>query len=802
MKHLPKIHPALALLLLASACGQNPAAPSGSNTVAVPSSSPLRPQATVTTRVYVDWGQTQRSVSSEQYGVGLYGGVASSVSSQPTYKTNLSYFKPGLLRFHRAQMLNDSATDIGGWVDVAGKRWDETRINAVMNDFASLNSSAYGNYKPTMLVNIPTWPSWMKTVKYTFTDGWSVDLLDPSEYDNYAAFCARLVTILKNQGRSIKYFTPTNEKDGDYYVSFANRNLPDRLDDLITIYNKAAVAMKAADPSIQVGGLEFQRGDLVAQVRRFVRGAKANLDFVAYHFYANNEPFASAGSVYNRTQDAARHGLDIVNILSEEGSSAKVFNSEFNINYAAQQDFKMTLSEGAAYDALVWIGALDNGEPSTQAWNDRDGYYGKLNNDDGINSVRVGAHNMRLFNTYMVGDRVTSTSDNPAVVTMAVKTSSQKSIALINRSSTAQTVAVNFAPAWNPPGSLGRFVVAPAPAYYYTGTLNTADLSNGNLTLEPNSVTVLNVADSQSLTSSSVELPRSGWSASASVSNAAAPPSQAIDGNLSSRWSSGATQATGQWFQLDLGSSQTFDKIVLDGNGHATDYIRRFEIYATDDPSALGTPLPTGAGVGVNGSTFGSGGGRSRLPTEITFAPVTKRYLRIVQRGSDPTWWWSVNELRIYSHALGANLLANPSFQAEGATQTPSGWSTYSPGGAFDWADYTETNLSRDGTLHGTQWIRDTAYQIATYQIKTGLTNGLYTLRAWVRSSGGQSAAYLYAKNYGGSERTAAPVGTSGWSQVTIPNINVSNGSLEIGFWSNAGAGQYLMFDDAELFRQ
>jgi len=80
----------------------------------------------------------------------------------------------------------------------------------------------------------------------------------------------------------------------------------------------------------------------------------------------------------------------------------------------------------------------------------------------------------------------------------------------------------------------------------------------------------------------------------------------------------------------------------------------------------------------------------------------------------------------------------------EGATQTPSSWSNYSPGGAFDGADYTETNLSRDGTLHATQWSRN-PYQVATYQIKSGLANGLYTFRAWARSSGGQSAAYLYS---------------------------------------------------------
>jgi hypothetical protein len=610
-------------------------------------------RAAVTANVYIDWGQAQRTITSELYGIGLYGGVAPSIATQPTYKSNLSYFKPGLVRFHYAGLTNSSAIDSRGWVDVANQTWDVARITEVMDAIDSLNTSAYGNYRPAKLVNIPSFPSWMQTNTF-IVDGRTVELLDPSEYDNYAAFCAQLVTILKNQGRNVKYFTPTNERDDAYYVPWLQAGQPDKLDELITIYNKAAVAMKAADPTIKVGGLEFARADLVDQVRRFVRGAGPNIDFLAYHFYANGDPYASNESVYNRTQDAERHGLDIVNIVRQEGLNVPVFNSEFNINYAAQQEYRQTLSEGAVYDALIFVGAIDSGQPATMGWNDRDGYYGKLNNDDGNNGVRMGAHNLRMFNEYMVGERVTSTSDNGAIVTLATRTASRKSIALINRSGTAQTVKLNFAPQWSVAGSFERYVAAPAPAYYYSGSVSYADATGPGVTVEPNSVTILSVSDSQTLVSNSVELSRNGWTASASGSYGTDLPAYALDNNLSTRWASGSAQSPGQWFQIDLGASRSFDRIVLDPDGSTRDFVRRYEVYASDDPNNFGAPLPTGAGIAVNGSSYGSGGGRAGEATTIYLAPQTRRYLRIVQRGSANDAWWGINELRLYTHSGGS----------------------------------------------------------------------------------------------------------------------------------------------------
>ncbi|WP_027483153.1 discoidin domain-containing protein [Deinococcus pimensis] len=635
-----------ALTLALAACAQSPT----TGTAARGTTGDVRALAAITANVYVDWGQTQATATKELYGVGLYGGVSANISSQSTYKSNLAYFKPGLVRFHYGGLVNSSATDERGWVDTTNKTWDTARINTVMNNIDGLNSSAYGYFRPEKMVNIPYWPSWMKTYQYT-AGGQTRTLLDPTEFDNYAAFCAQLATILKNQGRNVKYYTLTNELDDTYYVPFANAGAPDKLDELITLYNKVAVAVKQADPNAKVGGLEFARGDLVAGVRRFVTGAKANLDFLPYHFYANNDPYASNASVYNRTQDAARHGLDIVNIVKQAGLNIPVMDTEFNINYAGQQDYKMTLSQGAVYDALIWIGAIDNGQSATAAWNDRDGIFGKLNNDAN-NSIRVGAHNIQMFQNRMVGERVTSTSDTGDIVTMAVKTASAKSVAIINRSDAAQTVKVNFTSNWTTGSTFNRYVVAPDPQYYYTGTISLADLQNGNFTVQPNSVTVLSVADSQAVTSNSTELSRTGWTASASTSSSTDVPARALDNNGGTRWATGAAQTPGQWFQVDLGSAQTFDRILLDSGQSGTDFIRRYEVYVTNDPASLGSPVPTGAGIAVNGSSYGTGGGVAGQNTTITFAPRTGRYVRIVQKGccTPGSNWWGINEFRLYRH--------------------------------------------------------------------------------------------------------------------------------------------------------
>ncbi len=146
-------------------------------------------------------------------------------------------------------------------------------------------------------------------------------------------------------------------------------------------------------------------------------------------------------------------------------------------------------------------------------------------------------------------------------------------------------------------------------------------------------------------------------------------------------------------------------------------------------------------------------------------------------------------------NAQTTNLLTNPGLEA-GASQTPTGWSE---SGANVDASKSEGGNPHSGAYKGTHW-KSSAYSVNTYQTKTGLTNGTYTLRAWVMSGGGQSTAVMKAENCGGSSQTYTLPTTSVWTQITLSNVNVTNSQCTVGFSSVASANQWLNFDDVEFF--
>ncbi|MBA3709579.1 MAG: right-handed parallel beta-helix repeat-containing protein, partial [Planctomycetes bacterium] len=148
-----------------------------------------------------------------------------------------------------------------------------------------------------------------------------------------------------------------------------------------------------------------------------------------------------------------------------------------------------------------------------------------------------------------------------------------------------------------------------------------------------------------------------------------------------------------------------------------------------------------------------------------------------------------------------SGIIVNPGFEAGGVdAQAIPGWSTWGGTTGVDAnADYTESyGGAHTGSFHGTHW-RSTAYEVYTYQVVTGLPNGLYTLSAWVRGSGGQTYAWMEAKDFGGAKLTATIPATTAWTLLTIGGIQVANGQCVVGFYSRADAGQWMYFDDVTL---
>jgi hypothetical protein len=134
-------------------------------------------------------------------------------------------------------------------------------------------------------------------------------------------------------------------------------------------------------------------------------------------------------------------------------------------------------------------------------------------------------------------------------------------------------------------------------------------------------------------------LPETGWTASTSTNSTGGDvPAHAIDGNLSTRYSSDAIQASGMYFQVNMGSAQTFNQIEMNSGGSTGDYARGYNVE-----------------VSTNGTTFTSvatGTGTSS-PETVTFATQTAQYIRVVLTAGGTTSWWSIAEFTAYAASGG-----------------------------------------------------------------------------------------------------------------------------------------------------
>jgi len=169
------------------------------------------------------------------------------------------------------------------------------------------------------------------------------------------------------------------------------------------------------------------------------------------------------------------------------------------------------------------------------------------------------------------------------------------------------------------------------------GTRATVSYDSGMLAFE-NQVRVggqwlgytLPTGASLSVPTTEVTLPRTGWTVSA-ASDSGEPASNAIDGDPATRWSTGHSMQPGDAFQVDLGSRQTFNQIVLDTTASPGDFVRQYQVSVSDDGTNWSQPIATGPGSTV---------------TKILFPQVTGRFIKILNEGSSGSWW-SIHELNV-----------------------------------------------------------------------------------------------------------------------------------------------------------
>ena len=436
----------------------------------------------------VDWSAIEGTVTSLGFGVNAFQGFRPNSFNSSIYQHNMLVMKPGLIRFHNSSALQDASTP-DGLIDSAHKSWDVNKVKSAL----AASFSAFGQHQPQRMINIPTWPDWMDADR----DGF----LDRDRFDDYARLCADLVKIVNQDSHfKTKYWEITNEKDDLYFTQFHSNSgwgglkdaeSPDRLNDLIAIYNKAASAMKQVDPNIHVGGPGISRADLQPFYIPFIKGTSNRLDFFTYHFYATGSASTPDKEVFDATSKVGDYTASIVKVLKENSPSRMIpaMLDEYNISWTWEtRDPRMTNHKGVVFDALSTIEALSNGAVATLAWNEKDGIYGRM--DDQC-KLRIGGHFLKLMNQFTIGDYVlTATSNRDIINTFAVRNLGlgHRTYLSINRSNEDRQIQIKFT-GWSPTRpNLTMYMLSSSG--YIKKIVNWSDVKD-NFTMPANSVILM-----------------------------------------------------------------------------------------------------------------------------------------------------------------------------------------------------------------------------------------------------------------------------------------------------------------------
>ncbi|MDX2080280.1 MAG: hypothetical protein SFU53_05805 [Terrimicrobiaceae bacterium] len=428
-------------------------------------------------RIQVDWSTVRYQTTERLFSVAGFQAGNPEVVSRDAYRKGLEHMGIGSLRYHSAESMRDVSESPNGWLDRTNQTWAADRIR-----------TAVAGWNPPGVqksINIIGWPAWMDTDKNGY--------LDDNQTDAFAAFCAEMVRLVNTEAKlGIPYFEITNEKDGLYWIDPQRQGKPHRIDELADIYLRAARAMKKEDPGLKTGGPAAQRPDRNEPLLAWAKAVLPELDFLSVHMYASGDPADPDIHIWDRTEAMGRATRQLRKALDEMSPDRHIelHVNEYNISWTWKtREVRMTNHIGGVFDALAMVEMAEGGADVIQAWNECDGIYGKMDNE---HRLRSGAHVLHLFNRFLVGDVVASTSGRKRqVVPYAVRGKNGESILLINRTDRSRTVVLTQA---IPPIANGKILQFQVDANGFNPDGVPLTSWPATLDLSPASVTLLNVS--------------------------------------------------------------------------------------------------------------------------------------------------------------------------------------------------------------------------------------------------------------------------------------------------------------------
>src|SRR6266851_3676349 len=218
-----------------------------------------------------------------------------------------------------------------------------------------------------------------------------------------------------------------------------------------------------------------------------------------------------------------------------------------------------------------------------------------------------------------------------------------------------------------------------------------------------------------------------------SLENATFPASNAVDGNLSTRWSSAFSDP--QWLEVDLGSTQSICKVTL--NWEAA-YGKAFQIQTSNDGSTW-TPIFS--------TTTGTGG------TQTINVSGSGRYIRMFGTARGTVYGYSLFEFQVFAGTSGNTVtVTNPGSQSSTVGTAVSKQITATDSGTGQTLTFTATGLPAGLSISSSGLITGTPTTAATSTTVVTATDG-------TGASGSASFSWVVA-NPGGNIVTVTNPGT------------------------------------------
>lgn len=353
----------------------------------------------------IDWNAKVGAFPAALWGINEHESVTNG-GATPAFQKLLGGLDSPLIRIHYGGF-----TD--AWTDAAKRDWD---VEKIKRGIAA--STGYGDAK--LMVNIASWPAWIS--KNT--------VLTPSEEAEFAALCARLVKVFRDDvKRPVAYWEITNELDNNYEKA-------GQLDRLWELYNQIAAAIRKEDPKAKLGGPAFTWAKPL-WVEGFLKNCP-DVQFVTWHNYGTGDLYESNEKVFEAATSNvggnARSALDLIRKY-DNGRRLETFLTEYNVKYTWDPYERRHQNQvGSLFQALVVHEMGNLGLTGATLWQQHGKAYGSL-----IDSNQT-FPSYTLFTwgpKYLSGTQNKATTGDKALLELlpVTRKDGQKSLLILNKAS-------------------------------------------------------------------------------------------------------------------------------------------------------------------------------------------------------------------------------------------------------------------------------------------------------------------------------------------------------------------------------